>query len=203
MRSQAVHVAVCGGIAVGKTTLTENLSVRLPQCRSLIEHPELNPYLAAFYKDMQRWAFHSRIAMLAMFAAHYSALRCETHVSIVLMDRCIHELIVFAALQHATGNLTDMEYSLYASLHDGFLALVPPIDLVIYLHCCPGTALERARARGRPFEAGLTEEYLERVARQYDQWIQALPQETRVVKCDTAAPVDTDFLAQMILKLSM
>jgi deoxyadenosine/deoxycytidine kinase len=203
MPRESLQVAICGGIAVGKTTLAERLTGKLQDCLTLIEHPETNPYLADFYVDMHHWAFHSRIAMLAMFAARYRTLADRSVVpTIVLMDRCIHELITFATLQYASGNLSDRDFSTYRTLHDGFLALTPPLDMVIYLSCSPTTALERIRLRGRSFEAQVKRGYLDAVAQQYQTWLAALPRATRVLRYSTDEEIDLGRLASTIEEAS-
>ncbi len=201
MKKHPLQVAVSGGIAVGKTTLVQQLSSRLPQCTALVEYPERNPYLADFYADMKRWSFHSRIAMLAMFAARYRTLSDRpSGASIVLMDRCIHELITFAALQHSSGNLSKRDYSIYRTLHDSFVLLAPPLDILIYLSCSEETSLKRLSARGRPFEAGVTEAYLRAIAEQYGTWLATLPDATRILSYDTDSDINLDDLVETILR---
>jgi len=199
-----LHVSISGGIAVGKTTLTLRLSEKLTHCVSLLEYPENNPYLADFYADMKRWAFHSRIAMLSMFSMRYRTLQNETpDVQIVLMDRCIHELGVFAALQHAAGNLSDRDFEIYRGLHESFMTLVPPLNVVIYLWCSTDAALARAKKRARHFEAGLTAEYVHRVSDYYRTWLASLPNATRVWEYDTCGDVDVDGIAQQLTALAV
>lgn len=200
MNREPLCVAVCGGIAVGKTTLVQRLAPKLPNCLSMVEYPERNPYLADFYADMKRWAFHSRMAMLAMFAARYQTLNEIPPITqIVLTDRCLHELVVFAELQHSVGNLSAREFSTYKTLHEGFITLAPQLDVVIYLMCSKATALRRVRERGRSFELGIDESYIDAVAQQYQKWLTSLPSFTRILSYDTDSTVDLDNLAHIIL----
>lgn len=200
MNRQPLYVAVCGGIAVGKTTLVQRLAPRLPNCFWMIEYPERNPYLADFYADMKRWAFHSRMAMLAMFAARYRILKdIPPTTQIILTDRCLHELAVFAELQHCVGNLSAREFSTYKTLHEGFVTLAPQLDVVIYLMCSKATALRRVHERGRPFELGINANYLDAVTRQYQEWLNALPSSTRILTYDTDSNVDLDSLTHIIV----
>ena len=57
-------VAVAGNIGVGKSTLVEMLCVRLGW-EPFYESVSDNPYLADFYRDMSRYAFHSQIFFLS------------------------------------------------------------------------------------------------------------------------------------------
>ena len=58
-----MHIAIAGNIGSGKTTLTKKLAKRYnwtPQ----FEPVDNNPYLADYYKDMNRWAFNLQIYFL-------------------------------------------------------------------------------------------------------------------------------------------
>ena len=57
------HIAVCGNIGSGKTTLTEKLSKHYGW-NPLYESVDDNPYLRDFYQDMTKWAFHVQIYFL-------------------------------------------------------------------------------------------------------------------------------------------
>src|SRR5258706_5265698 len=163
------YVAISGGISVGKTTLTSELASLIPECQAFFEHPGRNPYLADFYEDMPRWAFHSRVAYLAMFAVHYKEI--DNTRKIILMDRCVHELITFANLQVDLGNLSPRDFSIYQMLYEGFVAVAPPPDVVVYLTCSSAVALERISKRGRGFEGDIPEKYLYYVLLYFEQWL--------------------------------
>jgi deoxyadenosine/deoxycytidine kinase len=177
------YVSISGGIAVGKTTLTGELSNAFPGSQSFIERPERNPYLADFYADMHRWAFHSRIAMLAMFASRYKQF--DSDKALVLLDRCLNELITFANLHVDRGNMNARDFSIYQMLYQGFLALAPPLDIVVYLHCSPSVALQRIARRDRPFEREVSLGYLMEVEAYYEPWLAALPTTTTVLRYNT------------------
>jgi deoxyadenosine/deoxycytidine kinase len=59
-----MYVAVAGTIGAGKSTLTRLLADRY-HLRPVFEAVDENPYLADFYADMRRWAFHSQMFFLA------------------------------------------------------------------------------------------------------------------------------------------
>lgn len=184
------YVSISGGISVGKTTLTGELSSLIPECQAFFEHPGRNPYLADFYEDMPRWAFHSRVAMLAMFAAHYKEI--DKSKKVVLMDRCVHELITFANLQVDLGNLSPRDFSIYQMLYEGFVAIAPPPDIIVYLTCSSKIALQRIAERDRVFERQISEKYLAAVELYYEQWLATLPASTTVLKHNTDSGVDAE-----------
>ena len=58
-----MHIAVTGNIGAGKTTLASKLADHFGW-EVLFEAVEGNPYLAEFYSDMPRWAFHLQMYFL-------------------------------------------------------------------------------------------------------------------------------------------
>jgi deoxyadenosine/deoxycytidine kinase len=183
-----MHVSISGGIAVGKTTLAGELSAIMPECQCFIEYPERSGYLSEFYEGMKKWAFHSRIGMLALFLGRYE--RLDAAKGVVLMDRCVHELITFARLQYDAGNFSERDFHIYKSIYDAIVALVPPLDIVIYLQCSASIALARIKTRQRPFEANVTDAYLSRICEYYDPWLCALPASTQVLRYITDDGLD-------------
>ena len=184
------YISISGGISVGKTTLTSHLSGLIPSCQAFIEHPGRNPYLADFYKDMRRWAFHSRVAMLALFSARYKKI--DTTKEVILMDRCIQEIITFANLQVELGNLDAREFSVYQMLYDSFTAMTPMPDIVLYLTCSPKVALQRISDRGRVYERKISDKYLAAVDLFYEQWVSSLPSTTTVLRYNTDTGIDPE-----------
>lgn len=89
-------VAIVGGIAVGKTTIGNKLLSGIESLKFIEEDVSKNEFLEDFYGDMKRWAFHSRISTLAMIASNY--VLDNVSEDIILMDRCLDELITFARL---------------------------------------------------------------------------------------------------------
>ena len=197
-----LHVAICGGIAVGKTTICNHLSELIQNSILVEEQPEKNIYLSDFYKDMKNWGFHSRIAMLSLFITNYNSAKIYKN-QVLIYDRTVHELITFARVQLTMGNLTRDEYRLYSQLYKGVLELINPPDVVIYLYCKPLIALSRIRERGREFEKGVNSDYLNRINYQYDVWIRSLPKSYTVLKIDTTHKVDYMELKNKIFSLKL
>ncbi|MBY5738158.1 deoxynucleoside kinase [Rhizobium leguminosarum] len=175
-------VAVTGGIAVGKTTLGQALAERLPGAVFIRENPEQNPFLDDFYADRARWAFHSRIGMLDLFERRMEGVLSDA--KIVVLDRTVHELTVFADLQLKKGTMTQKEYNLYRSVFLTYCQHAPKPDLIVRVTCAREVARERMHKRGRPFERNVTMEYLEEVEAEYDHWFAGQSWEVVNVRSD-------------------
>ena len=162
-------IAVAGNIGAGKSTLVEKLCSRLGW-KPYFEPVSQNPYLEDFYADMDAWAYHSQV----YFLCH----RIESHGDLlsasgsVVQDRSVYEdAEVFAENLYRQGHINERDYRTYRKLYDVFISLLDPPDLVIYLEASVDTLLRRIRLRGRDFEAGITNEYLEQLNDLYTEWI--------------------------------
>jgi deoxyadenosine/deoxycytidine kinase len=163
-------IAVAGNIGAGKSTLVEFLR-RHFEIKPLFEPNEENPYLADFYADMPRWAFHSQVFFLVRkFRLHKEM---EAATGAVLLDRTIYEdAEIFAANLARMGMIPKREYATYQALYRTLVEVLRPPDLLIYLRCTRSALRRRIAFRGRPEERGLPDEYLARLQRSYDRWFQ-------------------------------
>ena len=179
-------IVVPGGIGVGKTTLGTNLSKYLPKNHYFIEDVDENPYLSQFYQDMKAWGFHSRVAYLAMKTQIYRMIPPD--VDFIILDRSVHELVVFAKLQHDLGNFVGNDFKIYMSLYETLIYLSPIPDIIVYVKCSEESSLLRIRNRGRLYEQHITREYLSMVNQYYENWLKTFdPDRIIVVTSDTSA----------------
>ena len=162
-------VAVAGNIGVGKSTLVQLLCDQLnwePFYEPLAE----NPYLPDFYKNMDRWAFHSQI----FFLTH----RLRIHRQIidnpdsVIQDRCVYEdAEIFAQNLFNQGQIRDRDFKTYWELYQVLSQFLPPPDLVVYLRASVPALQERIHHRGRAYESKISEQYLSQLNDLYDNWV--------------------------------
>lgn len=81
-------VVVAGNIGAGKSTLVDLLSSKLG-FTPFFEPVSDNPYLADFYADMGKWAFHSQLYYLTRrLLIHKELLEASGSV---IQDRCVYE----------------------------------------------------------------------------------------------------------------
>lgn len=162
-------IIVAGNIGVGKSTLVSLLSNHfgwLPYYEPVVE----NPYLADFYQDMHRWGFHSQVFFLTNRMKIHRQIMQERNSAI--QDRSIYEdAEVFARNLFLNGLLDQRDYKAYRDIYDTFVDVITPPDLMIYLRASVPTLQKRIAERNRSYESGITDDYLERLNRLYEEWI--------------------------------
>jgi hypothetical protein len=163
------YVVLAGNIGAGKSTLVHMLCDRLgwqPYYEPVAE----NPYLADFYGDMPRWAFHSQVFFLTWRARSHRALMDIPRA--VVQDRSFYEdAEVFARALHRQGSMCDRDWDTYQDLYRTLTTLLAPPDLVVYLRASVTTLRARITRRARAFEARITDEYLAGLNELYEEWI--------------------------------
>jgi hypothetical protein len=169
MNGPRTFCAVAGNIGSGKSTLTSLLAERFAW-RPYYEHVEGNPYLADFYEDMRRWAFHLQVYFLSKRFQHHQEILASP-IS-VIQDRTIYEdAEIFARNLHENGHIDARDHENYRELFDTMVQFLEPPDLLIYLRTSVPILIERIQARGRDYERAIPTEYLAQLDRHYEDWI--------------------------------
>ncbi|MCS6798638.1 MAG: deoxynucleoside kinase [Myxococcota bacterium] len=167
----AVFLAVAGNVGSGKTTLTTRLAARLG-LHALPEPADDNPYLADFYADMRRWALPLQLRFLAARARQLEAAQ-RAGRGIVQDRTCYEDAEIFAAALHARGAMDARDWETYALVSSRLLATVEPPDLLVHLRRSPERCLAQIARRGRPYERGISLDYLVDLGQRYDAWFEA------------------------------
>lgn len=163
------HIAVCGNIGSGKTTLTEKLAKHYGW-NALYESVDTNPYLRDFYTDMSKWAFHVQIYFLNSRFRQINEIQGSDKPTI--QDRTIYEdAYIFAANLHKNGHMSERDYQSYLDIFRSMITFVKPPDLLIYLKANIPKLVKQIEKRGRDFEYAITLDYLRQLNKQYDSWI--------------------------------
>jgi len=176
------YVAVAGTIGAGKTSLVAWL-VKRYGLTPFYEPNEQNPYLADFYKDMSRWAFHSQ----SFFLAH----KLELHQSLersrksAVIDRTIYEdAEIFAKNLYRQRRMNKRDWEVYSRLYDGIRRSLRPPDVLIALTCSLSATKKRIAKRGRPMEDAIPDAYLRRLHGLYTEWFDSYDL-SPIVRIDT------------------
>lgn len=164
-----MHIAICGNIGSGKTTLAKMLS-RHYGWEAELESVEDNPYLVDFYEDMKRWSFHLQIYFLNSRFAQVKKIR-ENWRSTV-QDRTIYEdAYIFANNLYRSSYINDRDYSSYLTLFESMIQHVEAPDLLIYLKADIPKLVSQIQKRGRDYENAIRLDYLKNLNQRYEEWI--------------------------------
>lgn len=164
-----MHIAIAGNIGSGKTTLTRMLAEHYgwePRYEA-VDH---NPYLEDFYDDIQRWSFNLEIYFLKQRFKDILDISRAQHT--IVQDRSIYEgVYIFAANNHASGNLSDKDFETYMALFEQMMSMVRLPDLMIYLRADIPYLVQNIQLRNRNFEQQMPIEYLASLNDRYEDFI--------------------------------
>lgn len=175
------YIAIEGLIGAGKTTLSRRVAAEL-NGRLVLEEFEDNPFLPRFYAEPERYAFSVELSFLAQ---RYHQLKRTTEQS--LFHACtVADYSIIKSLIFARVTLPEDEYALFLDLYSIMYGDLPRPDLLVYLHLPMDRVRERIRLRGRDYEGGITEGYLQKLQERYLDHFQKLGG-ARVVVVDIGA----------------
>lgn len=180
-------IAVSGNIGAGKSSLTEILA-RHFGWEAFHESVDNNPYIEDFYEDMRRWSFNLQIFFLSSRFRHQKKMIDKSDSFV--QDRTIYEDVeIFAKNLYEMGLMSDRDYKNYEALFHEMSNYLKPPDLLIYLRAQVPTLVRQIQQRGRDYETTIRIEYLERLNRLYENWIENYPHEKLIIDTD-----DLDFV---------
>ena len=159
------YIAVEGPIGVGKTALAQALAERLG-ARLVLEQAEENPFLASFYGDRRKHAFQAQLFfLLSRFQQQQALFQQDLFTQSTVADYVFAKDRIFAAL-----TLSADELALYDRVYELLGPRTVKPDLVVYLQARADVLLSRVRRRGRDFERSVDADYLETLARSYNDF---------------------------------
>jgi deoxyadenosine/deoxycytidine kinase len=165
-----MHVAIAGNIGAGKTTLARRLA-EYYDWEACFESVDDNPYLADFYADMPRWAFHLQVYFLN--SRFNQVLKVQKNPHPTIQDRTIYEdAFVFAQNLQESGIMSQRDYNNYRQVFDNMTKYISAPDLLIYLRADLPVLRQRIQLRGRSYEVAIPDEYLLNLNTHYENWIE-------------------------------
>jgi len=197
MPAKKRFVAVAGNMGAGKSELVSFLCRRYG-LKPFFEPNDTNPYLADFYSDMSRWAFHSQVYFLThKFRLHRELMR---EPGTVVQDRTIYEdAEIFCENLRRSGKISERDHKMYRELYETITASLAPPDLMIFLKCPVRTLKKRIAQRGRKMEMEIPTQYLSALNKLYDEW-RGRYSLSPVIELDTGS---LDYLTDLVDRLDL
>jgi deoxyadenosine/deoxycytidine kinase len=164
------YVAVAGTIGAGKTSLVAWL-VKRYGLEPFFEPNDENPYLADFYGDMKKWAFHSQVFFLSHKLKLHQELLASNRPAVI--DRTIYEdAEIFARSLKNQRYISARDWAVYERLYEGIKKTLRPPDVLVALTCSLGATKKRIERRGRAMESDIPDAYLRRLHHLYEDWFE-------------------------------
>ncbi|MBO6573771.1 MAG: deoxynucleoside kinase [Rhodothermales bacterium] len=163
------YVSVAGNIGAGKSSLTRLLSGYF-KWEAMFERVDDNPYLSDFYEDMQRWSFNLQVFFLSSRFNHQRRIEGVPHS--IIQDRSIYEdAEIFARNLYEMGLMATRDFENYTELFKIMTSYLKAPDLLVYLRASVPTLVRHIQSRGRAYETTIRIEYLERLNKHYENWV--------------------------------
>lgn len=183
-------ISIAGNIGAGKSSLTALLAKHFGW-EPVYESVDDNPYLSDFYEDMRRWSFNLQIYFLSSRFRHQKQMLEKE--GRVVQDRTIYEDVeIFAKNLHEMGLMSDRDFNNYHALFEEMTNFLQAPNLLIYIRAQVPTLVEQIQQRGRDYENTIRIEYLERLNRLYEDWIERYPHEKLIINTDDLDFVNND-----------
>lgn len=156
------YIAIEGPIGVGKTSFTQRLAHAL-NYETVLEAPEVNPFLERFYANRRQAAFQTQLFFLFDRVRQLESLRQgDMFEPVRVADFLLEKDRLFAEI-----NLDPDELTLYEKIYQHLTIDAPRPDLVVYLQAPVPVLLERIQRRGIDYEQKITSAYLDELTEAY------------------------------------
>jgi deoxyguanosine kinase len=160
-------ITIEGNIGAGKTTLAHLLAKHF-NARLILEEFAENPFLTKFYENPQQYAFPVELFFMA---ERYKQLKELIQTRDMFQSVTITDYLFTKCLLFAKVNLPEAEFRLYQKLFEIVHQQLVQPDLLIYLHAPVNRLQQNIKKRNRPYEQGISDEYLFNIQETYTHYI--------------------------------
>jgi len=175
-----IVISLDGNIGAGKSTLLEALRVEMPDVEVVLEPVGLwsslkdadgKSLLELFYEDKRRWAYtFQNFALLSRAKALAEAIG-KTKKTVIITERSpLTDRYVFAEMLRDSGDLSELEWTLYLRWYDSFTKNIP-VTGIIHLTTDVERSADHIIRRGRAGEESMSLEYLRLLDLQHRIWL--------------------------------
>jgi deoxycitidine kinase len=205
-------IQIEGNIGVGKSTFTNLLKENITNSELVSEPVDMwlhvkntdgKNILQTFYDDIPRWAYtFQNIAYVTRMMKIERAIRNSTS-DYVFLDRSIDtDRYVFEKMLWEEGQLQKIEheaYELWCQFYQEFVRTESD-KKIIYLKCSPEVCLDRIKIRGREEEKNITMEYLNKLHKAHEDWLNNNPC-ALILDCNKDFEHDEEYKKELLDKV--
>ncbi len=159
-------ISIEGNIGAGKSFLCGLLQqeTKLSVACEPVDDWRSNNVLNAFYSNPKKYA--------CMFQTLVLRSRVEqTRFSPQVVERCVHSDKIFGTLNHALGNMDDVEFAAYLYQYNQAVKDTPSISKYIYVQTPADICVKRIAMRNRDEEQEVPEWYVRCLNQAHDNWL--------------------------------
>ena len=171
------RIEVCGGIASGKTTFANLMSLK--GFNPIMENFQINPFLAAWYQDHAKYVFETEISFILQ---HYHQIKKEQIESKI--NICDFSFLI--DLAYAEIGLHGSKLDAFRIIHEEIKRDLPLPALLIHLNCDAETELKRIRARAREIEESINLDFLDTLNKAVGQQVRKVQGNIRIITINSA-----------------
>lgn len=181
-------IAIEGNIGAGKTTFATWLAAQT-NSELMLEAFEENPFLEPFYSDSERYALSVELTFLSDRYRQHKAMLQKRNLfrPTLIADYSFAKSAIFAK-----ANLPAAEFKLFKTMFRLMESGMPKPEVVAILDPNRSRIRNQIIQRGRSYEQGLSDDYLDKVAYGYHRHYK-YARGSRILWIDTS---DVDFVAE-------
>lgn len=159
------YICVEGPIGAGKTQLVAAIASRL-QAETIQD--KSNPFLPAFYQDMEKYAFQVQLYfLLSRFQQQKDLAQQSLFSKNMVCDYLFQKDRLFASL-----TLSAAEFALYEKVYSLLHGTITKPDVIIYLQKTADQLLNRISKHNEELSLLLSKSYVENVVQAYQTFFQ-------------------------------
>lgn len=159
------YIVVEGPIGVGKSSLTKIIAQDFG-AKALMDHPDDNPFLPAFYENPGQYAFQTQLFfLLSRYQQQKQLKQQDLFDQQIICDYLFAKDLLFAQL-----NLPPEEYALYLQIYKMLDQKLPKPDVTIFLQAKPEVLMKRIKKRNKDYETQIDPDYVLQVSQTYSQF---------------------------------
>lgn len=185
------RIEICGGIAAGKTTLTQALGAT--GLTTTCEEFSAVPFWKDFYEDPVRFAFETELGFLLQ---HYNQLKRGISSSLWT----VYDFSLIQDGAYAAINLNHRQRAAFDAVFDLAVWELGAPNLLIHLKCNETEQLRRIKGRARLEEAKIQLSYLEQLNASIQDFVAATTSMVFEISSDTSDFTETGQAKREIIR---